>query len=46
MQMRARAGRKINFQTLPLALMKISAWHKQKGDTVEWWEPLENYDRV
>lgn len=29
-----------------LALMKISAWHKQKGDTVEWWEPLESYDRV
>lgn len=20
-----------------LALMKISAWHKAKGDTVEWW---------
>lgn len=29
-----------------LALMKISAWHKQKDDTVEWWEPLESYDRV
>ena len=29
-----------------LALMKISAWHKQKSDTVEWWEPLESYDRV
>jgi len=23
-----------------LALMKISAWHKQKGDHVEWYEPL------
>ena len=23
-----------------LALMKISAWHKQIGDTVEWYEPL------
>lgn len=30
-----------------LALMKLSAWHKKQGDTVEWWridEPL--YDRV
>lgn len=23
-----------------LVLMKISAWHKQKGDTVEWYDPL------
>lgn len=29
-----------------LALMKISAWHKSKGDTVEWWNPLYQYDRV
>lgn len=29
-----------------LALMKISAWHKAQGDTVEWWMPLTNYDRV
>lgn len=28
------------------ALMKISAWHKVKGDTVEWWNPLCRYDRV
>ena len=28
------------------ALMKISAWHKAQGDTVEWWEPLTAYDRV
>lgn len=28
------------------ALMKISAWHKAKGDTVEWWQPLINYDAV
>lgn len=28
------------------ALMKISAWHKSQGDTVEWWNPLINYDRV
>lgn len=29
-----------------LALMKISAWHKQKGDTVEWCIPLIHYDIV
>ena len=29
-----------------LALMKISAWHKARGDTVEWWNPLYQYDRV
>lgn len=31
-----------------LALMKISAWHKQQGDSVEWYEPLigGHYDRV
>lgn len=28
------------------ALMKISAWHRQQGDTVEWWNPLYRYDRV
>lgn len=28
------------------ALMKISAWHKQNGDVVEWWNPLYHYDRV
>lgn len=28
------------------ALMKISAWHKSQGDTVEWWNPLCKYDRV
>ena len=27
-----------NFPNLPL--MKLAAWHKQKGDTVEWYEPL------
>lgn len=26
------------FPNIPL--MKISAWHKQQGDTVEWYEPL------
>lgn len=29
-----------------LALMRISAYHKAKGDTVEWFMPLEHYDRV
>ena len=29
-----------------LALMKLSAWHKAKGDSVEWWNPLLTYDRV
>lgn len=28
------------------ALMKISAWHKSRGDDVEWWNPLVKYDRV
>jgi hypothetical protein len=33
------------------ALMKISAWHKQQGDTVEWWNAADNsidgyYERV
>jgi len=28
------------------ALMKISAWHKARGDTAEWWNPLYHYDRV
>ena len=29
-----------------LALMKISAWHKAQGDTVEWWWGFGEYDRV
>lgn len=38
-----------NFPNLPL--MKLSAWHKQQGDTVKWYEPLfdsvgEPLDRV
>lgn len=28
------------------ALMKISAYHKSIGDTVEWWQPEKKYDRV
>lgn len=29
-----------------LALMKLSAWHKARGDEVEWWIPLFDYDLV
>ena len=29
-----------------LALMKLSAWHKAKGDNVEWWNGLKHYDIV
>ena len=29
-----------------LALMKLSAWHKKNGDTVEWWWGMGDYDRV
>ena len=29
-----------------LALMKLSAWHRAQGDAVEWYSPLERYDRV
>lgn len=29
-----------------LALMRISAWHKAQGDSVEWFMPLVKYDRV
>ena len=29
-----------------LALMRISAWHKAQGDSVEWFMPLMKYDRV
>lgn len=35
-----------NFPNIPL--MKLSAWHKSKGDSVEWYEPLfsGHMDRV
>lgn len=37
----------IKRKTFPnYALMKISAYHKSIGDTVEWWNPLEKYDMV
>lgn len=29
-----------------LCLMKIAAYHKAKGDNVEWWNGLLHYDRV
>lgn len=29
-----------------LALMKISAYHKRGGDTVEWWDGFKHYDIV
>ena len=29
-----------------LALMRLSAWHKARGDTVEWWNGFARYDRV
>lgn len=29
-----------------LALMKLSAWHKAQGDSVEWWNPMLTYDKV
>lgn len=29
-----------------LALMKLSAWHKAQGDTVDWWWNFDHYDRV
>ncbi len=29
-----------------LALMRLSAWHKAQGDSVEWWDGFKRYDRV
>ena len=29
-----------------LALMKISAYHKNRGDSVEWWNGFQHYDVV
>lgn len=37
-------GRKAQFPNL--ALMKLSAWHKSKGDKVEWWSIDGSYDVV
>lgn len=33
-----------NFPNLPI--MKISAYHKAQGNSVEWWKPEEQYDAV
>lgn len=37
-------GDKTDFPNL--AIMKLSAWHKANGDSVEWWNPMLQYDRV
>ncbi len=29
-----------------LTLMRLSAWHKSQGDTVEWWNGFTHYDRM
>ena len=29
-----------------LCLMKIAAYHKARGDTVEWWNGFKHYDVV
>lgn len=29
-----------------LALMRLSAWHRKRGDAVEWWNGFCHYDRV
>ena len=29
-----------------LALMRLSAWHKNRGDVVEWWNGFCRYDRI
>ena len=39
-----RMGKTLDFPNL--ALMKISAWHKARGDEVEWHFGLTHYDRV
>ena len=37
----------LKHKTFPnYALMKISAYHKARGDSVEWWTPLLHYDIV
>lgn len=37
----------VDSKTYPnVALMKISAYHKQRGDSVEWALPLESYDII
>ncbi len=40
----AEANKKAKYPNL--ALMKLSAYHKSKGDHVEWWNGFYHYDRV
>ena len=41
----AESRGKVTFPNL--SLMKLSAWHKFQGDTVEWYAPLlGRFDRV
>ena len=37
----------LKHKTFPnYALMKISAYHKARGDSVEWWSPMLQYDLI
>lgn len=46
-QKNGRRYGKTNADIFPnLAIMKLSAWHKQQGDTAEWYNGFEHYDRV
>ena len=29
-----------------LAMMKLSAWHKRNGDSVEWYDPMKALENV
>ena len=29
-----------------LCLMKLSEYHTRRGDRVEWWDPVKQYDLV
>lgn len=40
------ALRQVDGKLPNLALMRIAAWHKARGDEVEWFAPLARYDRV
>lgn len=40
------ALRQIDGKLPNLALMRLAAYHKARGDEVEWFAPLERYDRV
>lgn len=36
----------VDGQLANLALMKLSAYHKSQGDSIEWANPLGSYDKV